>query len=165
MYLDWKIILSAWDVLQSSQRNYNCSSVSRVFKDPWGTRRKNEAKMRTITWMISWQVICLLLSRIISILKNIYLCIWEWEKERGRDRGRERIPTRSHAISTEPDAELEPTNWEIMTWTRIRSRTLNWLSHPGTPNFLFNNSWIKMTVLIYINQHSTCCKNTVVPSV
>ena len=35
----------------------------------------------------------------------------------GRDteRGRERIPSRLHAVSTEPDAGLELTNREIMT--------------------------------------------------
>ena len=37
----------------------------------------------------------------------------EWG--RGRERGRQRIPTRLHAVSTEPDAGLEPMSCEIMT--------------------------------------------------
>ena len=37
------------------------------------------------------------------------------EQGRGRDRGRERIPSRLHAVSAEPDAGLELTNHEIMT--------------------------------------------------
>ena len=32
-----------------------------------------------------------------------------------RERERERIPSRLHAVSAEPDAGFEPTNWEIMT--------------------------------------------------
>ena len=34
---------------------------------------------------------------------------------RGRERGRERILSRFHAISAEPDVGLNPTNCEIMT--------------------------------------------------
>ena len=37
------------------------------------------------------------------------------ERERERERGRERILSRLHAVSTEPDAGLEATNQEIMT--------------------------------------------------
>ena len=45
---------------------------------------------------------------------------FEREREwvRGRERGRERIPSRLHTVSTEPDAGLEPTNREIMTWPK-----------------------------------------------
>ena len=32
-----------------------------------------------------------------------------------RKRGRERIPSRIHAVSTEPDVGLDPKNHEIMT--------------------------------------------------
>ena len=35
------------------------------------------------------------------------------EEQRGRER--ENIPSRFHDLSTEPDAELKPTNCEIMT--------------------------------------------------
>ena len=35
--------------------------------------------------------------------------------ERARARERQRIPSRIHAVSTEPDVGLEPTNHEIMT--------------------------------------------------
>ena len=34
--------------------------------------------------------------------------------ERKRERGRERIPSRLHAVSTEPDLGFAPTNREIM---------------------------------------------------
>ena len=52
----------------------------------------------------------------------------ERESERGRkkvsrggaERGRERIPSRLHAVSAEPDLGLEPMNCESMTWT-VRS--------------------------------------------
>ena len=44
----------------------------------------------------------------------------------------ERIPSRLHTVSTEPDAGLKATNREIMTWAKIMSQTLNRLSHSGT---------------------------------
>ena len=46
---------------------------------------------------------------------------------------RERIPSRLHAVSVEPDAGRDPTNNEIMTRAKIKSWLLNRLSHPGTP--------------------------------
>ena len=36
-------------------------------------------------------------------------------RERERERERERIPNRICAVSTDPEAGLELTNWEIMT--------------------------------------------------
>ena len=55
---------------------------------------------------------------------------------RGRQRG-ERIPSRLYAVSTEPDVGLDPTNYEIMIWVKIKSGTLNLLSHPGAPKEYF----------------------------
>ena len=52
---------------------------------------------------------------------NVYLFLGQRETEhergRGRERGRHRIGNRlqAPAVSTEPDAGLEPTNREIMT--------------------------------------------------
>ena len=48
---------------------------------------------------------------------------------RGRERGGERIASRLHAVSAEPNVELKLTNCEIMTGTKV----LNRLSHPGAP--------------------------------
>ena len=71
-----------------------------------------------------------------------FKCLFIFEREREtacarvegqRQRVRQRIPSRLHAVSTEPDAGLEPMNHEIMTWGEIKSQTLNQLSHPGTP--------------------------------
>ena len=66
----------------------------------------------------------------------IYL-FWEREREskqrRGRERGRQRIPSRLHAVSAEPDVGLELTNREIKTWAEVKIWTPNRLSHPGTP--------------------------------
>ena len=39
----------------------------------------------------------------------------ESKREGGAERGRERIPSRLHAVRTEPDMRLDPTNCEIMT--------------------------------------------------
>ena len=52
---------------------------------------------------------------------------------RGRERGRERIPSRLHTVSAEPDVGLETTNCEIMTWVETKSQILNLLSRPGAP--------------------------------
>ena len=40
---------------------------------------------------------------------------FEREHEQGRGREQERIPSRLHTISAEPDVGLEPTNCKIMT--------------------------------------------------
>ena len=55
----------------------------------------------------------------------------------GAERRRERIPSKFHTVSTEPDMELNPTNHEIMIWTKIKSWMLNGWSHPGIPIVLF----------------------------
>ena len=44
---------------------------------------------------------------------------WGWDREGGR----ERIPSRLHVVSTEPDAGLEPTNCEIMTLAKVGHST------------------------------------------
>ena len=65
---------------------------------------------------------------------------------RGAERGRERIPSRLHIASVEPNAGLELTNHEIMTWAKINSWMLNRLSHPGTPS----NTYF---ILVYTKLH------------
>ena len=55
-----------------------------------------------------------------------------------RGKERERIPSRLHTASTEPDVGLEFTNREIMTGVKVKSQTLNQLSHPGAPEENFN---------------------------
>ena len=60
--------------------------------------------------------------------KNVYVFISrerEWEKER--------IPSRLHTVSPEPDVGLELMNHEIMTRAETKSWTLNQLSHSGAP--------------------------------
>ena len=73
---------------------------------------------------------------VVVVVFKVYLC-WERERageeQRERDRERERIPSRLHTVSAEPDAGLKPMNHEITTWAEVKSQTLNWMSHPGTP--------------------------------
>ena len=61
----------------------------------------------------------------LNLFFNVYLFLRERESThelgRDRERGRERMPSRFHAISTEPDVGLELTNWEIMTGAEIKS--------------------------------------------
>ena len=65
----------------------------------------------------------------------IFFTYFERERERERDaeRGRERIPSRLCTVSTQPEGGLELTDCEIMTRAKIKSWTLNRLSHPGAP--------------------------------
>ena len=64
--------------------------------------------------------------------KFIYL-FWEWESaSRGEA---ERESQAGCTVSTELAVELDPRNREIMTWAEIKSQMLNWLSHPGAPEF------------------------------
>ena len=76
--------------------------------------------------------------------------------EGGAEREGERIPSRLHTASTEPDVGLEPINCEMMTSAETNSRTLNRRSHPGAPNhqhilfkgYFQNVSWIHSFVSI-----------------
>ena len=52
---------------------------------------------------------------------------------RGRERGRQRISSRLHTVSTEPDAGLEPTTVKIVTSAKVKNWMLNQPSHPGAP--------------------------------
>ena len=72
------------------------------------------------------------------IFLTFYFFSWRERESRGRA-GREgnRIPSKFHVVSTEPDVGLDPTNPEITTWVKIKSSMLNWLSHLGTPRNIF----------------------------
>ena len=62
----------------------------------------------------------------------MFIYFWRREsREREERGGRQRIPSRLHTVSAEPDVGLNPMNSEFMTWAEIKSGTLNWLSHPG----------------------------------
>ena len=103
-------------------------------------------------------------------LKKNYLFIWrDRERERentwgiGREKGREKILSRLHVISTKPKVEVDLMNQEIMTWTEIKSRLLNQLSHPRASqvNFLSPSlsslSWIlimQMLLCLIMSQNS-----------
>ena len=66
--------------------------------------------------------------------KTIHLLIWERERTHAWVRGveGERAPQVDSLLNTEPIAGLCLMTHEIMTWAKIRNRTLNWLSHPDT---------------------------------
>ena len=66
------------------------------------------------------------------------MSIYFWEREYKQERGRERegdteseAGSRLGAVSTEPQADLEPTNCEIMTWAEV-GRLTDW-APPGAP--------------------------------
>ena len=65
--------------------------------------------------------------------ENESACAHTRAEEEQRERGRERIPSMPRAVSAEPDMGLHLVTHEVMTWADIKSRTLNQLSHPGTP--------------------------------
>ena len=92
-----------------------------------------------------------------------YLFIFERERKKanrgGAEREGDRIPSRLHAVSTEPDAGLEFMNHEIMTWAKTKSRALNQLSHPGTSLssfsvFLFISLTVTITTMVSTNGRS-----------
>ena len=77
------------------------------------------------------------------------------EQPRGRGRGGKE----SCAVSTEPDAGLDPMNCEIMTWAQIQTWTLNQLSHPGTLTTVVHFLW---TRTLHLEAKSLMC-NSVQP--
>ena len=66
-------------------------------------------------------------------------------REGQREKEREKIPSRPRTVSTGPSAGLEPTNCEIMTGAKIRSQTLNRLSHLGAPPLTFVMTLLSVT--------------------
>ena len=50
------------------------------------------------------------------------------------EREAERESQAGPMLSAEPNAGLEPTTHETMTWDEIKSQVLNWLSHVGSPS-------------------------------
>ena len=78
----------------------------------------------------------------ILCVKKIFLkFIWERERESahtsegGAERKRARIPICRDGA--ERDVGLRLMNREVMTLAEIKSQTLNWLCHPGTPSCVF----------------------------
>ena len=72
---------------------------------------------------------------------KVYLFLGQrQEHERGRDRERRRhrIRSRLQAVSTEPDAGLELTNWEIMIWAKA-GRLTDWATQA-----LLNETFIRI---------------------
>ena len=73
----------------------------------------------------------------------MFIYFWEKETECEWERGREvegdtewEAGSRLWAVSTEPDAGLEPTNCEIKTWAEVRHLT-NWATPvPQSVQFL-----------------------------
>ena len=73
----------------------------------------------------------------------VLMFIFDRERQRQRQRERERetdtksgAGSRLWAVSTEPDAGLQPTNCEIMTWAEVRPLT-NWATQvPQVASFL-----------------------------
>ena len=99
---------------------------------------------------------CLL--RLCTSFFFLIMFIYFWERERKRERENElgrgqregdtesQAGSRLWAVSAEPDAGLEPTEHKIVIWSEIKSQTLNWLSHPGSPK-KFSFYVIKVMVL------------------
>ena len=54
------------------------------------------------------------------------------QEQRERERKRKRIPSKFHTVSAEPNSRLDLMNLEIMTLVKIKSQSLNQLSHPGS---------------------------------
>ena len=66
-----------------------------------------------------------------GVFFKIYLFIWERGKGEGqREKKRENVK-QTPCWSVEPNSGLHPMTHKIMTWAKIKSQMLNWLSHPG----------------------------------
>ena len=75
------------------------------------------------SWTLNWLSHPGASSIIIILLE--FILFWEWKSTSGggAERGRERIPSRLCVLSAEPDAGLELTSHEIMTWAEVRCLT------------------------------------------
>ena len=75
-------------------------------------------------------------------LKRFFLSLFiycERESHGGAEREGERESQAGSTLSVQsPTWGSSSQNYEIMTWTEIKSWSLNWLRHPGTPPSLFH---------------------------
>ena len=60
--------------------------------------------------------------------------MWAGERGRGKEKGRERILSRLHS-QHRAQCGVQSHDREIMTWAKIESQTLNWLSHQASDFF------------------------------
>ena len=72
---------------------------------------------------------------------NVFIYFWRREREhewgRSRERGRPRIWSRLRALSYQHRAGCGAQTHKLWDPDPSRSRTLNWLSHPGAPALIF----------------------------
>ena len=86
-----------------------------------------------------------------------FIYLWKTETERkwemGRERGRQRIRSRLQAlaVSTEPDAGLELTNCEIMTWAEV-GHPANWATQAPLH---FSHFWESRALSFFFFFHQT----------
>ena len=83
--------------------------------------------------IVSHIVVCLIFFKCLLILRQTRGSA----HEQGGAGQRKRVPSRLCTASTEPDMGLDLMNHEIMTWAKIKSLRLNWLSHPSTLRYIF----------------------------
>ena len=69
-------------------------------------------------------------------------CAWMGEGQREREKEREN-PKQALQVNVESNVGLEPTTLKIMSWAETKSQSLNWLSHPGTPLWIFISRLIR----------------------
>ena len=74
---------------------------------------------------------------------------WESEQVRAGEGQRERGRESQVGFRYSPEPALNPTNYEIMTWAKIKSQMLSLLSHPGTAPVLYIFIWIKKITLSF----------------
>ena len=80
---------------------------------------------------------CLIeLTQMIGLFFNLVFIYFERKSRGEAEREGDRIPSRLCTSGTEPDVGLEPTNCEIVTSAKIKSRTPNRLNHPRAPKIV-----------------------------
>ena len=126
-----------WQLLSRNADKFCFVFVVCFFFPP---KRRQKQYEREISWTFG-EAVCLssFPMRTIEISSVFFLDVYLFglrERERASGGGLEREaenPNRLHAVNAQPDAGLELTNREIMTWVEIKSRALNRLSHPSAP--------------------------------
>ena len=123
------------DLYIHSKRFAWCISVARSIYNTWDFRVFKMTSVPQTLWTIlhasRWLLIgfIMLISRFYYFFKCLFILRkrkreWAWECAREQGRGRERterIPSRLHAVSTEPNVGLGFMNCEIMTHAKIKS--------------------------------------------
>ena len=106
----------------------------------WTLKKMQEQPFVAVDMTVLMRITKTSLTSMIVFKKKVLFIYLEREHKQGRGRerkGEREYQVNSELISTEPDAGLDLTNCEIMTWAETKSRMLQSTEPPRCPEWSY----------------------------